>query len=505
MKYDVIIGLEIHAELKTASKMFCRCHNNPLGKEPNTAVCPICLGHPGTLPVLNQEAVVMILKLGLALNGEINRISKFDRKNYFYPDLTKGYQISQYDLPLIYTAKLEVDNENIDITRLHLEEDTGKLTHPDKEDYTLIDYNRAGTPLIEMVTEPVIKDAISAKKFCQKYQQILRYLEISDADMEKGQMRCEANISLQAEGSWKYEDGQILPTGEAELNPKVEIKNINSFKSVEKAINFEIERQTELLEKGEKIAVETRGWSDTQNKTISQRKKESSADYRYFPEPDIPSFDLSALTENVQTTLPELPSKRRTRFVEEYGLKKEDARVLCEDKDWANYAEDTFSELASWLQDAQDCSEEQALEERRKLASLTANWMQNRLKGLMAEQAIDIRILKISPENFAEFITLVALHKVNQTTGMKLLSAMLETGDDPSHLLEEKKLGSMANAEILADVVERVVQSHPQEAERYRQGKKELLAFFIGLIMKETEGAADAATVRNLLLVKLET
>ncbi|MEI7620480.1 MAG: Asp-tRNA(Asn)/Glu-tRNA(Gln) amidotransferase subunit GatB [Candidatus Falkowbacteria bacterium] len=490
MKYDIIIGLEIHAELKTASKMFCRCHNNPSNLEPNTAVCPICLGHPGTLPVLNQEAVIMILKLGLALNGEINRVSKFDRKNYFYPDLTKGYQISQYDLPLIYNAKLEVDNENIDITRLHLEEDTGKLTHPDKEDYTLIDYNRAGTPLIEMVTEPVIKNAASAKKFCQKYQQILRYLEISDADMEKGQMRCEANISLQAEGSWKYEDGQILPTGKNKLNPKVEIKNINSFKSVEKAINFEVERQTELLEKGEKIAVETRGWSDTQNKTISQRKKESSADYRYFPEPDIPPLQISEeITDTIKTQLIELPNEKSRRFQSEYGLSFDLAELLSSDKILANWYEEVVSELRAWIDASGDSWERQ----NQKLSTNAANWLSSELFKYYPINSFGQikKENKINAENFAELITLLFQDKINSSAGQKILSVMAEKGGSPAHIMQDLKLEQMDNSDELTAAIKKIIENNPDQASEYKNGKVSLLQFFVGQVMAETKGKAN--------------
>ncbi len=494
MTYDIIIGLEIHAELKTASKMFCRCHNNPLGKEPNTAVCPICLGHPGTLPVLNQEAVNMIIKLGLALDGSINRISKFDRKNYFYPDLPKGYQISQYDLPLIYNAQLEVDNEKIDITRIHLEEDTGKLTHPEKENYTLIDYNRSGTPLIEMVTEPVIKDAAAAKKFCQKYQQILRYLNISDADMEKGQMRCEANISLQVPGSWKYEDGQILPTGSEKLNPKVEIKNINSFKSVEKAINFEVARQTELLDKGEEIEVETRGWSDSQNKTISQRKKESSADYRYFPEPDIPPLQISQeMIDDIKSTLIELPDDKSRRFQNEYGLTADLADLLVSDKFLANWYEEVISELRAWIEANGDDFERQ----NQKLSTSAANWLSselfkyypiNNFNQLKADN-------KVSAENFAELITLLFQDKVNSSAGQKILAVMADKGGSPIQIMKDLGLEQLDNSEELAEAINKVIASNPDQTAAYKSGKTALLQFFVGQVMAETKGKANPKTL----------
>jgi len=490
MKYDVIIGLEIHAELKTASKMFCRCHNHPLGEAPNTAVCPICLGHPGTLPVLNQAAVIMILKLGLALDGAINLISKFDRKNYFYPDLPKGYQISQYDLPLIYNAKLEVDDEMIDITRLHLEEDTGKLTHPTKEDYSLIDYNRSGTPLIEMVTEPVIKNALSAKKFCQKYQQILRYLEISDADMEKGQMRCEANISLQSEGSWKYTDGQIVPTGENELNPKVEIKNINSFKAVEKAINFEIERQTELLENDKKIIAETRGWSDTQNKTISQRIKESSADYRYFPEPDIPPLQISAkMIDDIKAQLIELPANKSRRFQAEYGLSSDLAELLISDKHLANWYEEVISELRSEIEASGDSWARQ----NQKLSTSAVNWLSSELFKYYSSNSFEqlTKDNKITAKNFAELITLLFTEKINSSAGQTILAVMAERGGSPTQIMANLKLEQMDNSDELIEAIKKIIASNPEQTADYKKGKVALLQFFVGQVMAETRGKAN--------------
>jgi aspartyl-tRNA(Asn)/glutamyl-tRNA(Gln) amidotransferase subunit B len=283
MKYDIIIGLEIHAELKTKRKMFCSCDNNPTEKRPNENTCPICLGHPGTLPIPNKQAIEWTILLGLALKGKINRVSKFDRKNYFYPDLPKGYQISQLDFPFVYDAKLKIKEREIEITRIHLEEDTGKNTHPKGKNYSLIDFNRASTPLAELVTEPVIKSGEEAKQFCQRYQQVLRYLDISNADMEKGEMRCEANVSLQKKDTWEYADGEIKALGNNKLNPKVEVKNINSFKAIEKAINYEIKRQTEAIDNDEKLIQETRGWNENKNITVSQRVKETSADYRYFP------------------------------------------------------------------------------------------------------------------------------------------------------------------------------------------------------------------------------
>src|SRR3989339_991148 len=376
MEYDVIIGLEIHAELKTKSKMFCACDNDAEGKKPNTTVCPICLAHPGTLPSPNKQAIEWTILTGLALNCKINRTSKFDRKNYFYPDLPKGYQISQYDLPFCYDGGLDIDGETVAITRIHLEEDTGKLTHPDGKNYSLVDFNRAGTPLMEMVTEPVIREAATAKKFCQTFQRILRYLGLSDADMEKGQMRCEANVSLQVKGGWKYENGQILAKGENKLNPKVEVKNINSFKAVEKAINYEIRRQTEALDLEEPLESETRGWDENRGITIRQRTKESSADYRYFPEPDIPPIAISsAQIDKIRSHLIELPPAKKIRFIEQYDLDPESAEILVADKSLVDYAERVISELREWIGSTGDNWERQ----KKKLAKAASNWLSGEL------------------------------------------------------------------------------------------------------------------------------
>lgn len=507
MRLEPVIGLEIHIQLKTVTKMFCGCKAHEEAVAPNTHVCPVCMGHPGALPVPNKAALHDGILMGLALGCTIASQTKFDRKHYFYPDLPKAYQISQFDLPLASKGSFDLEipgttvpreQMTVGITRVHMEEDAGKLFHGE-DGRSFVDFNRGGVPLIEIVTEPDFRTPQEAKAFLQELRTIARFLGISDADMEKGHLRCDANVSLRPVD----EKGDI--TGKR-FYPKTEIKNINSFRFVERAIAFEIERQTALWEAGNPPAEETtRGWNEVKQTTEEQRSKEAANDYRYFPEPDIPLFDLKELADRLATKLPELPARRRARFVEEFGLKKEDARALCEDVTWANYVEATFAELATWLQDVEDLSEDQVPAERRKLSNLTANWILNRLKGLMADRAIDIKTLKVTPENFAEFVTLVATRKVNQATGVKLLTEMLETGADPSHVMEEKQMGAMEDVNVLAEIVGRVVEGHPQEVLRYQQGKKELLAFFIGLVMKETEGSADAAAVRNLLLVKLET
>lgn len=497
MKYDVIIGLEIHAELKTKSKMFCSCENDSEGKEPNTCVCPICMGHPGCLPVPNKQAIEWTILTGLALHCKVNQLSKFDRKNYFYPDLPKGYQISQFDLPFVYDGFLEIGDEKIAITRIHLEEDTGKLTHPTGKDYSLVDYNRSSTPLMEMVTEPVITDGEQAKKFCQMYQQILRYLKISDADMEKGQMRCEANISLQEKGKWEYRGNcEIVPLGDYKLSPKIEVKNINSFKAVEKAINYEIKRQTEALETGEALVQETRGWNESKSKTISQRKKESSADYRYFPEPDIPPISISPeWIEEIKAHLIELPPAKIKRFIEQYEFDLETSELLTSDKKLADYTEQVISELRAWIDSTGDNWERQ----KKKLAKAASNWLTSELFKHLKEDNLTIADIKITPENFAELITLVYLDKINSSAGQQILEVMYKKGGDPTDIMTELGLEQIDNDEELEETIKEIITKNPSQAEELRNGKEALLQFFVGQTMAATRGKANPKKVIPLL------
>ncbi len=496
MKYDAIIGLEIHAEIKTKSKMFCSCDNNSENKEPNTAVCPICLGHPGTLPVPNKRAIELVILAGLATHCTINRVSKFDRKNYFYPDLPKGYQISQYDLPLCYDGYLEIDDDKVLITRIHIEEDTGKSVHPKGADHTLLDFNRAGTPLLEMVTEPVIKSAAEAKLFCQKFQQILRYLEISNADMEKGEMRCEANISIQEEGKWEYKDGKIIALDDYELNPKVEVKNINSFRAVEKAIKFEIERQTKDLEAGKKIVAETRGWDDSKNVTKSQRVKETAADYRYFPEPDIPPLNISDdMIADIEKEIGEMPTKKAARFVSQYGIKEELAEVVTSNKHLADWTEKVISELGAWIEAEGDSYERQD----RKLATIAVNWITSELLKHLKADHRDITDLNITPENFAELICLIYQGKINSSAGQTILNQMYVKGGDPSDILTELGLEQVDDTEELSEIIKNIIQNNPGQAAEYKAGKLPLIQFFIGKVMAETKGKANPEVVRELL------
>lgn len=502
MDYDIIIGLEIHAELATKSKMFCACANYADGAEPNTNVCPICLGHPGTLPAVNQEALNYGLLLGLALNCHINAFSKFDRKNYFYPDLPKGYQISQYDLPIAYGGYLTIaPGRDIGITRVHLEEDTGKSSH-DHAHHSVVDFNRAGAPLVEMVSEPVIRDAIEAKKFCQSFQQILRYLNISDANMEKGQMRCEANISLQAKDKWEYVDGLIKPLGDYELNHKVEVKNINSFRAVEKAIKYEIKRQEELLDKGKKILAETRGWNENEGKTKEQRTKETAADYRYFPEPDIPPLIISdEMLKTISANLVELPQNKTERFRAEYNLSPYDAEVLTTDKDFANYTEKVFSELHAWVEADKDGWEQHKTE----LAKLASNWLTSELMKHMKINRQTIKEVKITPENFAELVTLLFEGKINSSAGQIILNQMYQIGGDPSDIMEKLNLQQLDNDEELNKTIAKVVEENPEQVEEYLKGKESVMKFLIGKTMSATAGKANPKNLPEVIKKIIES
>lgn len=482
-KYIPVIGMEIHIELKTKSKMFCDSKNG-LGEEgkPNIHICPVCTGQPGTLPVPNRQAIEFVQLAGLALNCEINLDSKFDRKNYFYPDLPKGYQISQYDQPLCGRGKLKVGSgKEIGITRIHLEEDTGKLIHDKDGKGTLVDFNRAGVPLMELVTEPDFETGAEARLFCQKLQQICRYLGISGADMEKGHMRCEANISL-------YKEGQDKLSG-----TKVEVKNINSFKFVEKAIDYEIARQTEALENGEKIIQETRGFDSNKNITVSQRTKESAHDYRYFPEPDIPplKFTQQYISE-LKNKLPELPDQKSQRFKDEYGLLDSDIEILTAEKDMADYFEEVISEIKEKI-----CSEE-------KLVKLAVNYLITETRKHLAENEHDIRDIKITPENYAELIGLVADGKINSSAAQTILLEMYKTGGDPSHIIKEKNLLQMSDIKELEEIIQKVLDANSQSVGDYKKGKTNALQFLVGQVMKETRGKANPGVVGEILNNKLK-
>jgi aspartyl-tRNA(Asn)/glutamyl-tRNA(Gln) amidotransferase subunit B len=480
--------MEIHVELKTNSKMFCSCKNS-LGheKKPNIHICPVCTAQPGTLPVPNEQAIEFVQLAGLALNCELNLKSKFDRKNYFYPDIPKGYQISQYDQPLCGLGYLDIDGKRIGVTRIHLEEDTGKLVHPEGADYTLVDFNRACVPLMELVTEPDMENGEQARIFCTKLQQICRYLGISDADMEKGNMRCEVNLSL-------YKDGEDRLSG-----TKVEVKNINSFRFVEKAINYEIERQSEVLEDGGKIVQETRGWDSVKNVTVSQRKKESAHDYRYFPEPDIPPMEFSQqYVEGLKLKLPELPADKEKRFASEYGLNEQDIAVITAERDLAEYFERVISELKEKISSKEiSVSEEKAIK-------LAVNYLISEVRKHLAENNHDIRDLKITPENYAELIGIVADGKINSSAAQIVLKEMYHTGGDPSQIIDEKNLGQMDDNAALEGAVDAVLGANQKSVDDFKAGKENALKFLMGQVMKETKGKANPQKVEEMLKNKLQ-
>lgn len=505
MKYVPIIGLEIHVQLKTKSKMFCATDNSAEDKKPNTAVCPICMGHPGTLPIINEQAVKWGILAALALNCKIADFTKFDRKNYFYPDLPKGYQISQYDKPLAENGYLIIDvdgqERKIDITRLHMEEDAAKNFHSEDGKHTLVDYNRAGTPLAEIVTEPDFRSAKEAKIFLQELRKIMRYLEISDADMEKGQLRCDANISLVPK--------KEFDTGKFKYYPKTEIKNLNSFKSVEKALEYEIQRQTKFwLQNTPPKEQSTRGWNEAKQITEEQRVKEEAHDYRYFPEPDLPPLTFKdEEIKKIKADLPELPRDKKLRFVEQFGFNASDAQILTDNKAWSKYAEEVITELKSWLlslEEVEGTEEEIWQKNKSKLIKLVSGWLINKLGALINESQTEIKDLKINPENFAEFISIIYKGKIGSSAAQEILEEMFKTGQDPSHILQDKNLGQIDNTAEIEQIAKKVIKNNPKQAEEYKSGKEALLKFFVGQVMKESKGRANPSLAEELLKKELK-
>jgi aspartyl-tRNA(Asn)/glutamyl-tRNA(Gln) amidotransferase subunit B len=462
--YEAVIGLECHVQLATRSKMFCGCASDYAGAAPNTHVCPICLGMPGVLPVMNRVAVEYTLLTGLALNAEIPEATKFDRKNYPYPDLVKGYQISQYDLPLVKGGWLEISDgaatRRIHLERVHLEEDTGKLTHVPGG--SLIDFNRSGVPLMEMVSKPEIRSPGEARAYLQKLRAILRTLAVSDADMEKGQLRCDVNVS-------------IRPVGETRLGTKVEVKNLNSFRSVQRALDYEIARQTEALHRGETIPQETRGWVDDRGVTVSQRSKEEAHDYRYFPEPDLPPvFVERAWLENLRRRLPELPDARRARYMEAFGLGDHDADLLSTDLWAARLFEQTTTAGAD--------------------PKKAANWIQNDVARLRTESDPSL-----SPNNLAELIRLVDDGVIGISAARQLLPMVCETGKTPRVLVDELGLGQVSDSSALEAAVQAAIEANPAAVADYRSGKATAINFLKGQVMKTTRGKANPAIAEELL------
>ncbi|HEX9722561.1 MAG TPA: Asp-tRNA(Asn)/Glu-tRNA(Gln) amidotransferase subunit GatB [Candidatus Paceibacterota bacterium] len=476
--YIPTIGLEVHAELKTQSKMFCSCKNDPLEKKPNINICPICMGHPGTLPVPNEKAINQVIKVGLALGSDIAEYSKFDRKNYFYPDLPKGYQISQYDLPFCQGGMLQVFGRDIRVTRIHLEEDTGRSQHPQGTDYSLVDFNRAGVPLMELVTEPDITNGKEASEFGRQLQLILRYVGVSDADMEKGQMRVEVNISLR-------------PEEQKEFGTKVEIKNLNSFRVVEQAIEYEIGRQSEILDKGEKVVQETRGWSENKQETFSQREKESAHDYRYFPEPDIPPFTFSKQDiEKLRQELPELPQLRKQRFQQQYNLDDQQADLLIKDRELGEYFENVTSELGTSL----------TADMLQKSTRLSVNYITSDLQGLLKGDSVESVDFKITPENFSELMQFIVENRISSSSAKLILKKMFETGADPDHIIQDEGLAQVSDSGEIERIAKEIIAANPKAVEDFGKGKENALQFLVGQMMAKTKGAVDPQTARETLL-----
>ncbi len=511
MPYKPVIGLEIHAELRTKTKMFCDSLNDPDEKHPNINVCPICMGHPGTLPVINGEAVNKVIMAGLALNCKIEKDTFFERKNYFYPDLPKGYQISQYQKPLCYDGKLEIKGKKFRITRIHLEEDAGRLYHLPGKDYSLVDYNRAGVPLMELVTEPDFETGQEVRDFASELQLIWQYLNISEANMEKGEMRVEVNISMTGvAGKW---------------GTKVEIKNLNSIKFAADAVDYEIKRQSELLDNGEKVKQETRGWDENKKQTFSQRSKEEAHDYRYFPEPDLPPIHINVdgraslapleqsgplpfAIEEIRTEMAELPSGRRERFKKNYGLADNQIDIFVFSKHLGNYYEETASELDAAAKDYHkkkgleggEPDEPHVLE---KLHSLAANYIITEFPGLLkasgAEMDEAIESIKISAEAFAELMVLV-FHKELSSTGAKeVLKVMAETGNHPEEIMREKDLGQVSDTGELNKIVAKVIAGNTKAVFDYKAGNEAPLKFLIGMVMRESKGKANPQVVEGIL------
>lgn len=462
MSYTLTVGLEIHAELKTKTKMFCDSANDPFNAEPNVNICPVCMAHPGTLPVINREAVKHVLKVGIAVGGTIADFTEFDRKNYFYPDIPKGYQISQYKHPLVSGGSLN----DIDIERIHLEEDTASSIHEGER--SLVDFNRAGVPLMELVTKPVIKSAEAAGAFARELQLLLRTLGVSDANMEKGEMRVEANISI---------------SKTAEFGTKVEVKNLNSFRSMERAIAFEVERMTKMLDKGEPIVQETRGWDENKQATFSQRKKESAHDYRYFPDPDLPKLKLSELPEfgkeYLLKEMPEFPWEKRERLVRERGIKPENAAVFTIDPILGGLFEDVVMHVGG----------------ERSAIALAENYITSDLAGLMKGSGA---LGGVTGQGLAKIIMMIKRGDLSSRGAKDTLAALYAEGGDPEAIAKEKGLLQENDEVALREMVAKIISENPTVVDEYKSGKTSVFQFFIGQGMKASKGSANPETLKKL-------
>ena len=479
MKYETVIGLEIHAQLLTKTKLFCRC-STQFGLQPNSQTCPVCLGLPGSLPVINREAVRMAIKLALALQARINLKSIFSRKNYFYPDLPKGYQITQYKLPVAEGGELLIESKGqgkvIHLERLHLEEDAGKSLHegfPDSVEKTYLDFNPCGVPLIEIVTRPEMRTAGEAVEFVQNLRTLLQYLEICDGNMEEGSLRCDANLSIRLQGS-------------DQPGIKTEVKNINSFRFLARALDYEAKRQIELLERGERIIKETRGWDTASGRTISQRSKEEAHDYRYFPEPDLPPLVISdGCIKEIAAELPELPQTKIERFIRDYGLAADEARILVSSRALADYYE--------------------ALARDSSTPRQAANWIKREVLQFLKENNLKINDFPLQPASLAELIKLVEAREITMTIAKEqVFPEMLNTGKEARTIIEEKGLKPIAEDNTLVLIINQVIEENPQPVQQYLGGKTQVLGYLLGQVMKATKGQASPEKARSLLQAALD-
>lgn len=469
-KYEVVIGLEVHAQLKTKSKIFAP-DGTEFGNEQNTQISPITLGMPGVLPVLNKGVVDMAILTGLALNCKIPNRCKFDRKQYFYPDLPKGYQISQYDEPICVNGSLEVNGRKIGITRAHLEEDAGKLVHAGADglagsNYSLVDLNRAGTPLLEIVSEPDMRSSEEAKNYVETLRNILRYIGVCDGNLEEGSMRCDANVSVMLKGS-------------KEFGTRAEIKNINSFRAIQRAIDYEVERQIDLVEEGERVVQETRLWDDNSGETRSMRGKEDAHDYRYFPEPDLMPLEISReWVERIKATMPELPEQKHNRYVS-LGLSEYDAGVIIEQPEMALFFDEVIK-LGSNIK-------------------TSINFLTGEIAAHLKEEKIGINETKLTPENLVELVNLIEKGTISNNIGKQIIFTMLKEGTSAAQIVEKQGLSQISDEGAIKEIVQKVVDSNPEQVSAYKAGKTQLLGFFVGQVMKETKGRANPKTVNDLL------
>jgi aspartyl-tRNA(Asn)/glutamyl-tRNA(Gln) amidotransferase subunit B len=474
MKYEAVIGLEVHAQLQTNTKIFCGCETR-FGEEPNTRTCPVCIGMPGVLPVLNKKVLEYTIKTGLATHCSISSYSRFARKNYFYPDLPKGYQISQYELPICEHGYVEIvvdgNVKRVGLTRIHMEEDAGKNLHTTEENASLVDLNRAGTPLMEIVSEPDIRTPEEASEYLKKLRAILRYIEVSDADMEKGNFRCDANVS-------------IRPVGSKEFGTRAEVKNVNSFKFVQKAIEYEIKRQAQILDEGGRVIQETRLFDSSKGVTFSMRSKEEAHDFRYFPEPDlVPIMVPKETVEAISKTIPELPDAKRARFVKDYSLPEYDADMLTQSRAMADYFEEAVK-----------------LSGQPKVIS---NWMMGELWRLLNTENKEIENSPIRPDRLAGMIKLIDTGVISTKIAKTVFESMYTTGKDAELVVKEQGLVQVSDTGAIETIIAEVIKANPGQAADYKSGKDKLFGFFVGQVMKASKGKANPDVVNQLLKKKL--